>query len=298
MSQPSFISRGAASEFESWLGKARLADTLRVIGSDFDGTLVPKCANDSDVFRYVRDRSSPAIQAIFGAPSVAGGVISARSFGEVRRILEDAFPDGGQRSGFSASEHGAVIFCPKLSASGEESLQSAGFRVLSKREAQTERYTVIKLARVTEDDLRDKVIVPVMQEAGLADDRWASSVTHGTFRGDLQHLQRLNRHDNFDDTLRSVERFGSGYVKILGGGEIERLTERLVEQAKAVGVYAIVTHPHPADPGGAITVDFSAGTDKRIALEAMSRAYAALLGRREDTFNFAYFGDAENDRVA
>ncbi len=298
MSQASLTPHGAASAFESWLGKARLADTFRVIGTDFDGTLVPKCANDSDVFRLVRDRSSPVIQAIFGSPSVAGGVVSARSFGEVRRILEDAFPEGGQRAGFSASEHGAVIFCPKLSSAGERSLVEAGFRVMPPSEAQTTRYTVVKLARVSEADLRDNIILPVMRESGIADNRWASSATHNTFRGDLEHLQRLNRHDNFDDTLRSVERFGSAYVKILGGEGTEMITAQLVKRASDAGVYAIVTHPHASDPEGVVTVDFSAGTDKRMALEAMSRAYATLLGRREDTFNFAYFGDAENDRVA
>lgn len=301
MNQPGFLSPNrtpAASSFEGWLNGVRTADSFRVIGTDFDGTLVPKCANDSDVFRFVRDRSSPAIQAIFGAPSVVGGVVSARSFGEVRRILEDAFPEGGQRAGFSASEHGAVIFCPKLSPTGEEKLAEAGFQVLSPSDAHTTRYTVVKLARVSESELRDNIIVPVMLKAGIAADRWASSATHNTFRGDLEHLQRLNRHDNFEDTLRSVERFGSAYVKILGGPGIDTLTQQLVERANAVGVYSIVTQPHATDPEGVVTVDFSAGTDKRTALGAMSRAYATLLSRREDTFAFAYFGDAENDRVA
>ena len=284
------------SRFAQWLAAAPHMKQPTIITCDFDGTLVPRCADDEAHFTHVKSASRPAIETLLAPSERIGGVCTSRSILEVKRILDGGFADWRGRGlhGLSAAENGAVVFCNRLSSAFEETLKTAGYRL----DHSIPGTTAINLSRVTPEHLRDSVVLPAVAEVHPPPELWSSSVGLNHFRDVFLQLFQMSKHADPQRTEDACVRFGSAYVKVYDSadGQGRALIESLQRHAAAAGVMCLVTPPLPGHP--IWTADIGGGVTKYDAMKSISNIYSTLCGVPEDRLHLMYFGDGENDLPA
>lgn len=284
------------SRLTQWLAAAPQMRDPTIIACDFDGTLVPRYPNDEDHFRHVESVSKPVIAELLAPNERIGGVCTSRSILEVKRILAEGFVDmrGRALSGLSAAENGAVVFCNRLPSSLEALLVRAGYKL----ENALPGTTVINLARVTPEELRDNVVLPAVAAVGASSELWSSSVGRNHFRETFLQLFEMSRHSEPERTEEACVRFGSAYVKVYDtkDGQGRALIESLQSYAAAAGVLCLITPPLPEHP--IWTADLGGGVTKYDAMKSISTIYTVLSGLSDDKLRVLYFGDGENDLPA
>jgi hypothetical protein len=282
------------SRLEQWLENlSRSAVQPTVITCDFDGTLTPRFPNDEDHFTHIATHGSETLSPLLSQPERIGGLCTSRSLLEVRRILNLGFraSDGRDLFGVSAAENGAVVFCDKLPDRFERKLEDAGFKI----DRSQSGLTVVNLARVSVDRLREAVVMPACTECGIASEQWSSSVSDNTQPEHFQRLFEMSKHSSPERTNEACVRWGSAYVKVLEGsdGSGERFVRALQAKAHDAGVLCLVTEPMDGSP--LWTADLGGGVTKFDGMSSISRIISTLSGRTEDHFKFLFFGDGEND---
>jgi hypothetical protein len=214
----------------------------------------------------------------------------------VKRILDLGFVDQNSRDlgGLSAAENGAVVFCRKLSSGLEAQLKARGFQI----DTRFGDLTSINLAKVTPEELREKVVMPAVRASGVADEVWSSSVGENHQAINFQRLMQMSRHESAQRTHDACQRFGTAYVKVndTQDGKGQSLVRNLGDYAAAAGVLCLVTPPLENHP--IWTVDLGAGVTKSDAMRSISEVYSVLTGLSESKIRFLYFGDGENDLPA
>jgi len=285
-----------SSRMEQWLSSVSAMRAPTVITCDFDGTLVPRYASDESHFSHIAAKSQPDIARLLANPERIGGVCTSRSIFEVRRILEGGFVDGTGRSlsGLSAAENGAVVFCSRLSPHQEEKLSAAGFVV----DRSIADLTVINLAKVDPNRLRDSVVLPAVAEVKIAPESWSSSVGQNHDRETFLRLFEMSKHFSPERTEQACVRFGSAYVKVYdtADGKGQELIKSLQRHATSAGVLCLVTPPLDGHP--IWTADLGGGVTKYDAMKSICDIYGVLSGLPDHALTVLYFGDGENDLPA
>lgn len=281
---------------QDWLTRAVDATTPKLAIFDFDGTLTRRFANDAEHFRHARQHAQPILQSGLPASNALGGVCTSRAITEVIRVLDAAFvtASGKPLYGLSAAETGSTLFCQRLTEDQERLLTDAGFNLV--RDPHLQDYSIFSLATISVDQLREQLIFDVALSLKIPEDKWSSSVHN---KDDLQSLERLfqmSGHESIGETLASLVRYGSAYVKISGDKDdalAKHFVASLCSKAKDLGIFALVTPP--MEGHNIWTVDFGAGVTKADAIDRMLTAYGLLVSRNHNEFAIAYFGDGKND---